>query len=458
MKLRPNKNQLTWGLTAFLVFLAAFVVYYLVFHAGQFTGGLQKIGRTMMPITFGIIIAFIMTPVLNFVERRWLVPLFERRGRRVAGPGFPKDRRRMRSLSVLITMCFLLLCLYALAMIVVPQLFASLNQFFTQVPSYVQNVNHWIENLPGDPPALQAVLNDLWDTSAAQLTRLVNTRILPNMGTILQTLTTQLVGAVRVFFNLIIGLIVAIYLLAAKETFCAQGKKIAYALFRPNTANEVISAFRFINTTFNGFISGKIIDSAIIGLLCFLGTSIIGTPYPVLVSVIVGVTNIIPFFGPYIGAIVGGILIVLIQPLQALYFVIFVIILQQFDGNVLGPKILGDSTGLSSFWVIFAIMIFGGLFGVLGWVIGVPLFAVIYAFARRVINHFLKKRNLPTDTTDYYDAAYLEGGELKSRRDPANTRFGAQPKGNGWHRLFKRRPTPPSDSDQHDGQDKTPEK
>lgn len=457
MKLRPNKNQLTWGVTAFLVFLAAFVVYYLIFHAGQFTGGLHKIGRTMMPITFGIIIAFIMTPVLNFVEGRWLVPLFVRRGRDVTGPSFTKDRRRMRSLSVLITMCFLLLCLYALTMIVVPQLLASLNQFFTQVPAYVDNVNTWISRLPGNQPMLRKWLNAAWNTSSAQLTKLIKTRVLPNMGTILQTLTTQLVGAVRVFFNLIVGLIVAIYLLASKETFCAQGKKIAYALFRPNTANEVVGAFRFINATFNGFISGKIIDSAIIGVLCFLGASIIGTPYPVLVSVIVGVTNIIPFFGPYIGAIIGGVLILLIQPLQALYFVIFVIILQQFDGNVLGPKILGDSTGLSSFWVIFAIMIFGGLFGVLGWVIGVPLFAVIYAFARRVINHFLKKRRLPTDTADYYDAAYLEGGELKSRRDPANTRFRAQPGNTRWRRLFRRRPTAPDD-DKNDAKDETSEK
>jgi hypothetical protein len=137
--------------------------------------------------------------------------------------------------------------------------------------------------------------------------------------------------------------------------------------------------------------------------------------------------------------------------------VIFVIILQQFDGNDLGPKILGDSTGLSSFWVIFAIMIFGGLFGVLGWVIGVPLFAVIYAFARRVINHFLKKRRLPTDTADYYDAAYLEGGELKSRRDPANTRFRAQPGNTRWRRLFRRRPTAPDD-DKNDAKDETSEK
>ena len=171
-------------------------------------------------------------------------------------------------------------------------------------------------------------------------------------------------------------------MLASKERFAGQIKKVIYAVFERDTANITIRNFRFTHRTFIGFLPGKVIDSICIGILCFIGTSIMGTPYPALVSVIIGVTNIIPFFGPFLGAIPSTILIFVVDPMHPLncvYFVIFVFVLQQFDGNILGPKILGDSTGLTGFWVIFAITLFGGLYGVLGMIVGVPIFAVIYA-------------------------------------------------------------------------------
>ena len=175
-------------------------------------------------------------------------------------------------------------------------------------------------------------------------------------------------------------------------------------------ANAFIEDIRFVHRTFGGFISGKLLDSLIIGILCFAGTSIMGTPYPVLISVIIGVTNIVPFFGPYLGAIPSAVLILMIDPMQCLYFLIFILILQQFDGNILGPKILGDSTGLSSFWVIFSITLFGGIMGVPGMVIGVPTFAVIYALCRRRINRNLKKKNLPTETDEYKNLGSIKEG------------------------------------------------
>jgi predicted PurR-regulated permease PerM len=161
--------------------------------------------------------------------------------------------------------------------------------------------------------------------------------------------------------------------------------------------------------------------------------------YPVLISVIVGVTNIIPFFGPYIGGIAGALLLVLIDPIKALVFLIFVIILQQFDGNILGPRILGGSTGLSSFWVIFAITFFGGIWGVVGWLIGVPIFAVFYALVSRITNHYLRKRNLSTRTADYYDLAYIEDNQVMLLSDKTNRKFHARRESSTIKRIFSKK-------------------
>ena len=204
------------------------------------------------------------------------------------------------------------------------------------------------------------------------------------------------------FWNLIIGFVISIYLLASKELFAAQAKKIIYAFLSLERANRFISNARFANKTFGGFFVGKILDSIIIGVLCFAVTSIIGTPFCVLISVIIGVTNIIPFFGPFLGAIPSILLILFVDPLQAVYFVISVIILQQVDGNIIGPKILGSSTGLSSFWVIFSITLFGGIWGIFGMIVGVPIFAILFAFMKSLVESRLVSRNLSPETKNYF--------------------------------------------------------
>ena len=221
-------------------------------------------------------------------------------------------------------------------------------------------------------------------------------------------LTVGMIQMIREVFNFIIGIIVSIYVLFSKEKFQKQTKKLIYAVFRPGQANMILQIGGKSNEIFGGFIIGKIIDSLIIGVICFIGLSILNMPYTMLVSVIVGVTNVIPFFGPYIGAIPSAILILLADPLKGLYFIIFVIALQQFDGNVLGPKILGNSTGLSSFWVVFSILIAGGLFGIPGMLFGVPAFAVIYYIVNMLVNSILKKKELPTDTECYGKNGYVD--------------------------------------------------
>ena len=211
-------------------------------------------------------------------------------------------------------------------------------------------------------------------------------------------------------YNLFIGIIVAIYLLKSKRIFAAQSKKIMYGIFKKNHADTIINYLRVSDNMFSGFISGKIVDSAIIGVICFAVMGVMRLPYAMLVSVIVGVTNIIPVFGPYIGAIPSALLILLVDPKQALYFLILIIILQQLDGNVIGPAILGESTGLSAFWVLFSILLFGGFWGIAGMLVGCPLFAVIY----RIVKDFVSIRlrgNLSDVTTEYMDLKCIEVSE-----------------------------------------------
>ena len=208
--------------------------------------------------------------------------------------------------------------------------------------------------------------------------------------------------------NFLIGAIVALYVLADKEKFVAKSKMLVYAIFPHKWANLLIHSMRFTHKTFGGFIYGKLVDSAIIGVLCYFGMLLLHMPFPILVSVIIGVTNVIPFFGPYIGAIPCILLILVVDPIKGLYFAIFILLLQQFDGNILGPKILGETTGLSSFMVIVAILIGGGLFGIPGMIAGVPVFAVLYAMVCRLISHSLSNRKMPVEEEDYVNIDCLD--------------------------------------------------
>ena len=225
--------------------------------------------------------------------------------------------------------------------------------------------------------------------------------IFSKVQTYLTSITSGVIYGVKFVLNVIVGLIISVYVMADQEHFAGQAKKIVYAMFKPVRANVIVDTVRKSNEIFSGFISGKILDSAIIGVLAYIVLAIMKMPDTVLVAVIIGVTNVIPFFGPFIGAVPSFIIIVLQNPIQGLYFLIFIVVLQQIDGNIIGPKILGSSTGLSAFWVVFAILVFGGLWGFPGMLLGVPLMAVIYYVAQKTVSYFLKKRGLTTDTLAY---------------------------------------------------------
>lgn len=408
MKFKFDKKYLYWGLTAFLTLAGAILFYYLLFHRSNFMGGLKKIITIAMPIIDGFVLAYLFTPILNKIEKSAVKPLCKKAGISVTG----KNKGRIRAVCIFATLLVVLLICYELFALIIPEVIRSIQSIIYMFPVYLNNLSDWALLLLKDNPDLEATVNSYFNQYAAKLTEYANSHFLPQINDMLKdalsVVSTTAIGVFKALWNLIIGFIISIYLLASKEKFAGQAKKIVYSVFDRQSGNEMVTNFRFIHSTFIGFIGGKIVDSIIIGILCFVCTSIIGTPYAILVSVIVGVTNVIPFFGPWIGGIPSALLVLMVDPKQALYFGILVLLIQQFDGNILGPKILGDSTGLSSFWVIFAITIFGGLFGVLGMVVGVPIFAVFYAGVKAMVNRSLAKKNLPTDLTPYMTVGQIE--------------------------------------------------
>ena len=282
---------------------------------------------------------------------------------------------------------------YAVLAMLLPQLAVSISRMARSLPQMVDSISSMVDRLFEGNEIIQNYIMQLSDAGTESISGWLKDSILPYMNMILTGLSDSMINAAGIFMNLFIGLVVAIYLLSGRKKFKKQGKLILYSLFKERWANKIVEEIRFADRVFSGFIGGKLLDSAIIGVICYAGMMILGLPYAILISVIVGVTNIIPFFGPYIGAIPSAIILLTVSPMSCLIFVVFIVILQQVDGNIIGPKILGSSTGLSGIWVLFSILLFGGLFGFVGMLIGVPVFAVIYDLIRQLIVRGLELRN-----------------------------------------------------------------
>lgn len=412
MKFDKDSKYVRWGLTAFAVIAAAIAFYYFIFHSSNIKLGIGRVINILKPVLFGLATAYLLTPILNFVENKVLIRLCEK-------CGIQESRRRhlfTRGIGILVTAFLFVALIYMLISMLISQIIPSVQGIINNFDSYSSNVISWINQMLEDNPDFGEYVTKTIDKYSIQLEEQLN-NIIPGTATLIKTVSLSVISILDVLWDFIIGFIISIYVLANKERFAGQAKKMVYALFERDTANVVIRNFRFTHKTFIGFLSGKVLDSIIIGILCFIGTTILGTPYAMLISVIIGCTNIIPFFGPFLGAIPSAILIFVVDPMHPLncvYFGLFALALQQFDGNILGPKILGNSTGLTSFWVIFAITIFGGLFGVLGMIVGVPIFAVIYAGVRSVINMKLEKKNLPKETEQYETLEYIDDEGLHS--------------------------------------------
>ncbi|MCR5232706.1 MAG: AI-2E family transporter [Lachnospiraceae bacterium] len=397
-----NKKYIQIAVLALLVVCISLAFNHLLTNLSLPDNAKVDMSKVMLPIIDGCALAYFLNPLLIKIETRLIIPL----SKKLKMKDTPTNRNRIRGISITITLIVFLWIVAGLILLIVPQLLDSIQSIVTRFPSYVASFNRWSDQFLVRYPQLREVIDNYWEN----ITDYSIKEILPKVQGLISSLSSTVVGSmwglVVFIFKLIIGIILSVYLLFNKETHGAQAKKVAYSLFSEERANNLINNTRFAHRTFGGFISGKIVDSLIIGILCFIGTTVMQTPYALLISVIVGVTNIIPFFGPYLGAIPSGFIILMINPVKCLWFLIFILILQQIDGNIIGPKILGDSTGLSSFWVIFAITLFGGIFGVVGWFLGVPIFAIIYAAVKTFIDTRLERKKLPSDTLYYIGSDY----------------------------------------------------
>ncbi|MCD8381264.1 MAG: AI-2E family transporter [Lachnospiraceae bacterium] len=367
-------NQLTWAL--FKAAALSILLFFLISRLDVIRAGADKVIGVLMPFIIGGVIAYLLKPMCNFFERHLK----------------PKLPRQAHALSVVVSLVLAVLAVGALLLMVIPSLFQSIYAIAQMIPDSLQNASDWLLIYFGDNEVLSNYISELTGELSTTLTGWLSGNVLPGLQALIGSVVTGVGSLITICKNFIIGIIVAIYLLMGRKKFAEQGKKLVRSIFKKKWADAILEEVSFADKMFGGFIGGRIYDSLIIGAICFASMLILGIPYPGLVSVIVGVTNIIPFFGPFIGAVPSFLLILIVKPVKALIFLVFVVILQQFDGNILGPRILGNVTGLSSFWVLFSILFFGGMFGFIGMLIGVPVFAVIYDVVRRLVNKGLEYR------------------------------------------------------------------
>ncbi|HAX51420.1 AI-2E family transporter [Muricomes intestini] len=389
------------GMSVFLVIAAGLLFYFALLRLPVISGVIREIFQVLKPIIYGLAIAYLLNPIVKFVDSQ-LTPFLEKKI-----SSRKKVRGIARCVGIFAAIIVLIFVIVTLLNMMIPELYTSIRDMVLTVPSQLSHLVDKVMEMNSQNSTLSRFLNNILKEGTEYIQNWMRSDLLNRINIVMSNLTVGVINIVSELLNAVIGIIVSIYVLFSKEKFASQCKKIMYAIFRPSQANMILHLTAKGNEIFGGFIIGKIIDSAIIGVLCFLGLSLMKMPYTMLVSVIVGVTNVIPFFGPYIGAIPSAILIMLADFRMGIYFIIFIIVLQQIDGNIIGPKILGDTTGLSSFWVIFAIMLGGGLFGIPGMILGVPTFAVIYYIVNMLLDHLLEKKKLPVNTKAYGEKSYV---------------------------------------------------
>lgn len=405
--MRRESHYFQIGLTAFAV-VASILLFYDTFFGGKvlllIAGQLLS---AVSPILYGAFIAYMLAPMVNFFEEQLFEPVIRKSREKGRIPG------GVRALSMALTWAVIFFFFYLLASVLLPELYKSVLQLVSNADAYYRTVSGWVEHLLETNPTVEEWVTTQMNTYFEDFTSWLTSGVLPKVQTVMTTVSGGVMSVLNFFKNILVGLIVSVYFLAAKEHCAAYGRKLVSALCSQENGKWVLRGIQKADGIFSGFVRGKLLDSIIIGILCFVGCSILKFPYTPLVSVFVGVTNIIPFFGPFLGAIPSTFLILLVSPMKALYFLIFVLALQQLDGNVIGPKILGDKTGLSSIWVIIAILVGGSFFGILGMFFGVPVCACLYSLVNFLLDARLRKKGLPDDIQ-----AYRDGKSPVPEKDP----------------------------------------
>ncbi len=388
-----------------VLILGALLIYG-VFHFDSVKNGYTSIINILKPILYGIAIAYILKPLCKLYES-----LFHRILCKINAQ---KREKLVHVLAIAASLISGLLIIYCLLIILLPKLLQSILSIITILPDTAQRTIKWLQEYFRGNPTVLRHLNDFSDTVLPNVQTWLKEELIPSVQSLVSGISNSVINVFAWIKNILIGIIVSVYLLYGRKKFAAQAKLCLYSIFSKKRADWILKEATYADRMFSGFLSGKLLDSAIIGVICAIVCSILGIPNTALISVIIGVTNIIPFFGPFIGAIPSAILILIESPIKCLWFVIFIIILQQIDGNIIGPKILGNTTGVSSFWVLFSILLFGGLWGFLGMIVGVPLFAVIYDVLKQAVSYGLKKRG-QEELLDAYHAATKQSDAQKKK-------------------------------------------
>lgn len=407
MKFRWNKQYLGWGLTAFFVIAASILLFVAITNSESIVSGAKNLINAVMPIIYGFIFAYLFCPIVIFFETRVFSKLFpvRKKPQREGCDGlnvFVKNKPA-RVLSIIVAVLIFLVILVGIISAIAPQLDTTIKTLIANIPTYVDTVTGWVNSIFDSYPEIGSEITALVNEAASGIRNFLSLDILPQVGDYLGFLTNGLMSLVSTLMNIVLGLVVSAYCLYSKELFAAQAKKVIYSIATVKHANNFIGAVRKIHNSFGNFITGTLIDSFIVGCITFVALTIFDIPFALLVSVIMGLTNIIPYFGPFIGAIPSAFLILMEDPLKSLIFIIIVLIIQNVNGNVISPKILGESMGLSSFWVIFAILAGQGILGFWGMIIGIPVFAVVYSAVKTFIASRLKRKELPSDSECYTD-------------------------------------------------------
>lgn len=395
---KPDEKRshvITVSVATFFTFCCCALFFFFLYRNQEFAAYGNQIFKILEPLIIGIVLAYLLNPVVVFIERMAAKGLKK----------YVKNEKKLKSVSRMLGIAgawiFFAVIIVVLVAAILPTITDSIMSMIRSFPDAVNNLLSWLDDVVEEGSELEVFLNDLIVNASAWFQTWVKETLLPQLESYIASIMSGAVAGVKTVLNVFIGVVVSVYVLASKDTFSGQAKKIVYALFKPGKANVIIDTVRKSHELFGGFITGKLLDSLIIGILAYIVMSIMKMPYTMLVAVIVGVTNVIPFFGPFIGAIPSFFIILLQDPMKSLYFLIFIFILQQIDGNIIGPKILGNTTGISAFWIVFSTTFFGGLWGFPGMILGVPLTAVIHYIVRRILNYMLKKRGIPVDTDDY---------------------------------------------------------
>lgn len=386
MKIKWNAKYSTKLLYGFILVAASILFYLLVSGLEISTSKISKNFAVLKPFLYGFIIAYLVNSFLDFFEKSFQrIPKVNK---------IKKSKLRVLSLLLAYIVPALFICFFIV--FVLPQLVASISGLISNIPYYTLKASEYLEKLIEDlmlPSEVIAVLDDWWANVTLKLTEL-SKQVVPNVLSIFRDTALSI-------WNVILGIIVSIYILSEKERFMALVKKVAYGTLGVRVADKAAELTTRANKIFSGFIVGKVIDSLVVGFIAFIVLSIVDMPYNILISFIITITNIIPFFGPFIGAIPSAIIIFFESPIMAFWFLIIILVLQQLDGNYIGPKVLGITLGISPFWILFSIMVSGKVFGFAGLIIGVPLFVFIYSIVKEVVEYLLMKRELPIETEEY---------------------------------------------------------